>query len=239
MLREAGIHVTQRKPDVGVVVGGDGIFSDYGRLISIPLLFVGVRSAEPTASQGYLAEVRLDHLSEALKEIEEEEVQDCRVQAPPGRDQRGHEGRGLHRRLLGERCRQQLSQISPRREGKGASVHRLGHCQRGNHLHERGLDRLLLLHRQAGQRRPVGAGQPHIDWQERSRGVPHRSGPDNSRRHRRSTSPVHGSLGVFLQTQAHSRRRRAALRDHKVEERHPRAEWETSSTYDPASIPLE
>jgi NAD+ kinase len=69
MLREAGIHVTQRKPDIGVVVGGDGIFSDYGRLISIPLLFVGVRSAEPTASQGYLAEVRLDHLPEALKEI--------------------------------------------------------------------------------------------------------------------------------------------------------------------------
>jgi hypothetical protein len=69
MLREAGIQVTQRNPEVGVVVGGDGIFSDYGRLISIPLLFVGVRSSETTASKGYLAEVNFDRLSEALNEI--------------------------------------------------------------------------------------------------------------------------------------------------------------------------
>jgi len=69
MLREAGLQVTQRRPDIGVVVGGDGIFSDYGRLISVPLLFVGVRSAEPTASKGYLAEVHFDRLRGALEEI--------------------------------------------------------------------------------------------------------------------------------------------------------------------------
>ncbi len=69
MLREAGLQVTQRRPDIGIVVGGDGIFSDYGRLISIPLLFVGVRSAEPTASKGYLAEVHFDRLGGALEEI--------------------------------------------------------------------------------------------------------------------------------------------------------------------------
>jgi hypothetical protein len=69
MIRDAGIEVTQRDPDLGVVVGGDGIFSDYGRLISIPLLFVGVRSAETTASKGYLAEVHFDRLPEALEEI--------------------------------------------------------------------------------------------------------------------------------------------------------------------------
>jgi len=69
MLEEVGLRVTQTRPDIGVVVGGDGVFSDYGRLISIPLLFVGVRSAEPTASKGYLAEVRFDRLLEALEEI--------------------------------------------------------------------------------------------------------------------------------------------------------------------------
>jgi hypothetical protein len=69
MIRDAGIEVTQREPDIGVVVGGDGIFSDYGRLFSIPLLFVGVRSAETTASKGYLAAVHFDRLSEALEAI--------------------------------------------------------------------------------------------------------------------------------------------------------------------------
>lgn len=69
ILTGAGVEVTQRSPEMGVVVGGDGIFSDYGRRISIPLLFVGVRSAEPTASKGHLAEVRLDRLPEALGEV--------------------------------------------------------------------------------------------------------------------------------------------------------------------------
>jgi NAD+ kinase len=69
--KKAGVHVTQRNPEVGVVVGGDGIFSDYGRLISIPLLFVGVRSTETTASKGYLAEVHFDRLAEALNEIKQ------------------------------------------------------------------------------------------------------------------------------------------------------------------------
>lgn len=68
-VRSAGIAVSTKKPDLGIVVGGDGAFSDYGRLMSIPLLFVGVRSSEPTASKGYLAEVRFDHLGGALEQI--------------------------------------------------------------------------------------------------------------------------------------------------------------------------
>ena len=62
MLQKAGIGLASRGADFGVVVGGDGIFSHYGRLISIPLLFVSVRSRESTASKGYLAEVNLDNL---------------------------------------------------------------------------------------------------------------------------------------------------------------------------------
>jgi len=68
-LRDAGFRVTESNPDIGVVVGGDGAFSDYGRRISVPLLFVGVRSAEPTASKGYLSEVRFDRLKDALEKI--------------------------------------------------------------------------------------------------------------------------------------------------------------------------
>jgi NAD+ kinase len=69
MLRTAGIGFSQTRPDFGVVVGGDGIFSHYGRLISIPLLFVSVRSRETTASKGYLADVNLDDLPRALRAV--------------------------------------------------------------------------------------------------------------------------------------------------------------------------
>jgi hypothetical protein len=69
MLRKAGMVFSSKKPDFGVVVGGDGIFSHYGRIASIPLLFVSVRSRETTASKGYLAEVNLDSLPLALEKI--------------------------------------------------------------------------------------------------------------------------------------------------------------------------
>ena len=65
MLQEAGIGLASRGPDFGIVVGGDGIFSHYGRLISFPLLFVSVRSRDSTASKGYLADVNLDDLPHA------------------------------------------------------------------------------------------------------------------------------------------------------------------------------
>lgn len=71
MLQKAGIGLASREPDFGVVVGGDGIFSHYGRLLSIPLLFVSVRSRGSTASKGYLAEVNLDDLPRALDDIRE------------------------------------------------------------------------------------------------------------------------------------------------------------------------
>jgi hypothetical protein len=69
MLRDSGIGFSSKAPDFGIVVGGDGIFSHYGRLISFPLLFVRVRSREPTASKGYLADVNLDDLPRALDQI--------------------------------------------------------------------------------------------------------------------------------------------------------------------------
>lgn len=69
MLGDAGIHFSARVPDIGVVVGGDGIFSRYGRIAPYPLLFVSVRSSDPAASKGYLAAVNLDGLPDALRAI--------------------------------------------------------------------------------------------------------------------------------------------------------------------------
>ncbi len=69
MLEELGIEAVTTRPDFAVVVGGDGVFSYYGRIKSIPLLFVGVRSKTATGSKAYLAESYLDGLEHALREI--------------------------------------------------------------------------------------------------------------------------------------------------------------------------
>ncbi len=66
-LEEAGFTVVKGRADMGLVVGGDGRFGDYGRTEEIPLLFVGVRSKNPTGSKAYLAEAYFDELPEALR----------------------------------------------------------------------------------------------------------------------------------------------------------------------------
>jgi len=55
--------------DFGVVVGGDGKFSRYGRTEQIPLLFVGVRSKGAAGSKAYLAHTTFDELPRALERI--------------------------------------------------------------------------------------------------------------------------------------------------------------------------
>jgi hypothetical protein len=83
MLHHSHFEYSSSNPDFGIVVGGDGIFSHYGRLATIPLLFVSVRSAEATASKGYLAEVNLDDLPRALDAIgrrDYREIQYRRIQ---------------------------------------------------------------------------------------------------------------------------------------------------------------
>ncbi|MDA4127169.1 MAG: hypothetical protein OK452_08230 [Thaumarchaeota archaeon] len=69
VIQSAGIGVSEDKADFGIVVGGDGRFSRYGRTESIPLLFVGVRSKAPTGSRAYLAQTTFNELRVALKQI--------------------------------------------------------------------------------------------------------------------------------------------------------------------------
>jgi hypothetical protein len=69
MLEEAGFEVGDKNPDIGIVVGGDGRFSRYGRIEDIPLLFVGVRSKKGTGSKAYMARARLEELPGALERI--------------------------------------------------------------------------------------------------------------------------------------------------------------------------
>ena len=69
VLLRAGFKVGDRGADIGVVVGGDGRFSRYGRTESVPILFVGVRSKSPTGSKAYLAETTFDQLPSALERV--------------------------------------------------------------------------------------------------------------------------------------------------------------------------
>ncbi len=66
----AGLKVTDGKADVGIVVGGDGIFGMYGRIESIPLLFVGVKSGRAAGSKAFLASAYFDELPSVLKKLE-------------------------------------------------------------------------------------------------------------------------------------------------------------------------
>jgi hypothetical protein len=72
ILRSAGFQVSSRNPDLGVVVGGDGVFSEFGRNESVPLLFVGVRSNGATGSKAFLGSVYFDELATSLREIQSE-----------------------------------------------------------------------------------------------------------------------------------------------------------------------
>jgi hypothetical protein len=69
LIEEAGMKVSQGKADFGVVVGGDGKFSRYGRTEEIPLLFVGMRSKGAAGSKAQLARIEYDHLPRGLKRI--------------------------------------------------------------------------------------------------------------------------------------------------------------------------
>jgi hypothetical protein len=69
VIQKSGIEVTEGKADFGIVVGGDGKFSRYGRTESVPLLFVGVRSKDITGSRAYLAQTTFDELPSALERV--------------------------------------------------------------------------------------------------------------------------------------------------------------------------
>jgi NAD kinase len=65
----AGVTYSAKDPDIVIVVGGDGTFGYYGRILSIPMLFVGVNDPELLGSKARLAEIFYDDLEKALHDI--------------------------------------------------------------------------------------------------------------------------------------------------------------------------
>ncbi|MEM3517612.1 MAG: hypothetical protein QXD42_00580 [Nitrososphaerales archaeon] len=71
IIKNAGFIHDQKRPDFGIVIGGDGIFSYYGRVRKIPLLFVGMGKSKSIESKAHLAEAYFNELETALKRIKD------------------------------------------------------------------------------------------------------------------------------------------------------------------------
>lgn len=68
-IKSAGLLYSQNEPDIAIVVGGDGTFGYYGRLLAMPMLFVGVKESDILGSKARLAETMYDSLDKVLHNI--------------------------------------------------------------------------------------------------------------------------------------------------------------------------
>jgi NAD+ kinase len=69
-IQSAGLICSQIEPDIAIVVGGDGTFGYYGRILAMPMLFVGVKESDDIlGSKARLAETMYDCLDRALHDI--------------------------------------------------------------------------------------------------------------------------------------------------------------------------
>jgi hypothetical protein len=69
-IQSAGLAYSQSEPDIAIVVRGDGTIGYYGRIISLPMLFVGVEESDTLGSKARLAETMYGHLVKALHDID-------------------------------------------------------------------------------------------------------------------------------------------------------------------------
>jgi hypothetical protein len=68
-LQSAGFLCSPNEPDVAIVVGGDGTFGYYGRIFTVPMLFVGIKENDMLGSKARVAETTYDRLDKALDDI--------------------------------------------------------------------------------------------------------------------------------------------------------------------------
>lgn len=69
-IQSAGLLYSPKEPDVAIIVGGDGTFGYYGRILAVPMLFVGVKESDILGSRARLAETMYDSLDKALHNID-------------------------------------------------------------------------------------------------------------------------------------------------------------------------
>ena len=70
ILKDLRVCLSSNKPDIAIVVGGDGTFGYYGRILNIPMLFVGLKDPNVLGSKARLAELFLEDLPRTITQIE-------------------------------------------------------------------------------------------------------------------------------------------------------------------------
>jgi NAD kinase len=69
VFQSVNIPYSEKDPDIAIVIGGDGTFGYYGRILHIPMLFVGINDPDILGSKAKLAGVSFDDLAGALGDI--------------------------------------------------------------------------------------------------------------------------------------------------------------------------
>jgi hypothetical protein len=69
VFQSVNIPYSNKDPDIAIVIGGDGTFGYYGRILRIPMLFVGINDSDILGSKAKLAGVSYDYLARALISI--------------------------------------------------------------------------------------------------------------------------------------------------------------------------
>ena len=69
VLESVNIPYSKEDPDIAIVIGGDGTFGYYGRILRIPMLFVGINDPDILGSKAKLAGISYDYLVRALISI--------------------------------------------------------------------------------------------------------------------------------------------------------------------------
>lgn len=70
LLKDLGVPRSSNKPDIAIIVGGDGTFGYYARRLMIPMLFVGVSDVHLLGSKARLAEIFLETLPESITKLQ-------------------------------------------------------------------------------------------------------------------------------------------------------------------------
>lgn len=69
-IHSVGATYSDKDPDIAIVVGGDGTFGYYGRILSDPILFVGVHEQDILGSKARLAHIYFEDLEKSLMDIQ-------------------------------------------------------------------------------------------------------------------------------------------------------------------------
>ncbi|MGA9296800.1 MAG: hypothetical protein WBV72_05280 [Nitrososphaeraceae archaeon] len=69
VFQSVNIPYSEKDPDIAIVIGGDGTFGYYGRILRIPMLFVGINDPDILGSKAKLAGISYDYLARALISI--------------------------------------------------------------------------------------------------------------------------------------------------------------------------